>query len=201
MSEIESRDNAPEGAELNASSDAARTVAACACLPIARKSILIVEDDPQVCDLLEKLIITMGYFETGKARTAYEAYDLFRPGKFFAIILDLYLGQSIDEGMDLATTFREQDDNVYIAVMSGYEPPFDQRLLGSIDDFLQKPVDYKLLQSKLMMWSIQANRRLALKQYFDEKMIRYLNELARICEEQQEISEQIAEVAEMIQIK
>jgi hypothetical protein len=58
----------------------------------------------------------------------------------------------------LATSFRDQDDNVYIAVMTGFEPPFDRRLLGSIDDFLSKPIDYKFLQSKLLMWSIQANR-------------------------------------------
>ena len=115
-----------------------------------------------------------------------------------AVILKDVLGHSIEEGMELATKFREADDNVYIAVMSGYEPPFDQRLLGSIDDFLSKPVDYKLLQSKLMMWSIQANRRLALKQYFDEKMIGYLNQLAKICEEQQQIDAQIDEIADLI---
>lgn len=173
----------------------------CSCMaPIPQKPILIVEDQPELCDLLHQFIREMGFFSTEIAMTVGQALEMFRPGKFFAIVLDLYLGTSIEDGMDLATSFRDQDDNVYIAVMSGYEPPFDQRLLGSIDDFLQKPIDYKLLQSKLLMWSIQANRRLALKHYFDERMITYLNELAKICEEQQEISEQIAEVAEMIQI-
>lgn len=172
----------------------------CHCLsPIPNKPILIIEDDEQVCEVIRQFIAEMGFFSTEIATNVEDALHAFSSGKFFAIILDLYLGKSIEEGMDLATSFRDQDDNVYIAVMSGFEPPFDQRLLGSIDDFLQKPIDYKFLQSKLLMWSIQANRRLALKHYFDEKMVSYLSELARICEEQQEISEQIAEVAEIIQ--
>lgn len=177
-----------------------KEAAACTCLsPVQHKPILIIDDNEAICDLLNSFIRQIGIFDTEYAVTMEAAQRAFVPGKFFAIILDLNLGHSIEEGMDLATKFREEDDNVYLAVMSGYEPPFDQRLLGSIDDFLQKPIDYKLLQSKLLMWSIQANRRLALKQYFDEKMISYLNQLAKICEEQQEISEQIAEVAEMMQ--
>lgn len=173
--------------------------AICSCVsPMQHKPILIIEDRPEICDLLSQFIRHIGYFKTETAQNMEEAQESFVPGKFFAIILDLNLGHSIEEGMDLATTFREKDDNVYIAVMSGYEPPFDQRLLGSIDDFLSKPVDYKVLQSKLMMWSIQANRRLALKQYFDEKMIGYLNQLAKICEEQQQIDAQIEEIAELI---
>jgi DNA-binding NtrC family response regulator len=172
----------------------------CSCLsPMPHKPILIIEDDEQVCEVIQQFISEMGFFSTEIAMNVEDALRAFSSGKFFAIILDLCLGKSIEEGMDLATSFRDQDDNVYIAVMSGFEPPFDQRLLGSIDDFLSKPIDYKFLQSKLLMWSIQANRRLALKNYFDERMIAYLSQLARICEEQQEISEQIAEVAEIIQ--
>jgi len=167
---------------------------------IQQKRILVIEDEPSLCDLLQVYIREMGFFTTEIATTVEEALEKFHPGKFFVIVLDLYLGKSIDEGMDLARTFRDQDDNVYIAVMSGYEPPLDMRLLGSIDDFLQKPVDYKGFQSKLLMWSIQVNRRLAIKNYLDERMIKYLNELARICEEQQLIGEQIAEVAEMISL-
>jgi DNA-binding NtrC family response regulator len=186
--------------ESEATQSPIRELAACTCTPpIQHKPILIIDDNESICDLLNSFMDQIGIFKTEYATTMEAAQRCFIPGKFFAIILDLNLGHSIEEGMDLATKFREEDDNVYIAVISGYEPPFDQRLLGSIDDFLQKPISYKLLQSKLLMWSIQANRRLALKQYFDEKMISYLNQLARICEEQQEISEQIAEVAEMMQ--
>ena len=173
--------------------------AICSCVsPVQYKPILIIDDSQEVCQVLTMFIQQIGFFKTQVVMSMEEAQAAFVPGKFFAIILDLNLGNSIEEGMDLATRFRDQDDNVYIAVMSGYEPPFDQRLLGSIDDFLQKPVDYKLLQRKLMMWSIQANRRLALKQYFDEKMLGYLNQLSKICEEQQQIDAQIEEIADLI---
>lgn len=153
--------------------------------------ILIVDDSPEICELLSRYILDTGAFETLIARSVEEARKVFEPGKFFAVILDLNLGQSIEDGMELAREFRRQDEAIYIAVISGYEPPFDDRLLESINDIMSKPIDYAVLRAKLMMWTLQVNQRRARQQYFDAKFLGYEAQLKRICETQQEIDAQL----------
>lgn len=156
--------------------------------------ILIVDDSPEICELLSRFILDTGAFETLIARSVEEARKVFEPGKFFAVILDLNLGKSIEDGMELAREFRRLDEAVYIAVISGYEPPFDDRLLESINDVMSKPIDYAVLRAKLMMWTLQVNQRRARQQYFDSKFMGYETQLKRICETQQEIDAQLTEI-------
>ena len=160
--------------------------------------ILIVDDSPEICELLSRFILDTGAFETLIARSVEEARKVFEPGKFFAVILDLNLGKSIEDGMELAREFRRQDEAIYIAVISGYEPPFDDRLLESINDIMSKPIDYAVLRAKLMMWTLQVNQRRARQQYFDSKFQGYETQLKRICETQQEIDSQLTEIEALL---
>lgn len=145
-----------------------------------RRAILLVEDDEQVAGFIEEFITKLDLYDVCSAKTCEQARELFIPDKYFAIILDLKLDGSIENGISLATEFREQDDNVFIAVVTGFYPVFDARLIETVDDLMGKPVDANCLQSKLFMWSIKYSRRRALKCYFDEKMITYSRELAEI---------------------
>lgn len=145
-----------------------------------RRSILLVEDDEQVAGFIEDFITKLDLYDVCKAATCAQARELFIPDKYFAIILDLQLDGSTENGIKLACDFRQLDDNVFIAVVTGFYPVFDARLIETVDDLMGKPVDSNCLQSKLFMWSIKYNRRKALKCYFDERLIMYSRELAEI---------------------
>ena len=158
------------------------------------KLILIVDDSLDICDLLATFIRQTEAFDVEIAQSTKEAQALFVPGKFFAVLLDLNLGESIEDGMELANEFRRQDDSVYIAIISGYQPPFDDRLLESINDVLTKPIDFAVLRAKLMRWSIEVHQKELTRQYFDDRFVRYESRLKRICEEQREIDAQLSEI-------
>lgn len=160
--------------------------------------ILIIDDSPEICEILARFIGETGAFDTVIAHSVAEARRVFLPGKFFAVILDLNLGEGIEDGMELAREFRRMDDMVYIAVISGYEPPFDDRLLESINDVMSKPIDYAVLRAKLMMWTLQINQRRARQQYFDSRFMGYETQLKRICETQQEIDAQLTEIGMLL---
>ena len=121
----------------------------CRFISSARQAVLIVEDQPDVREVIRGYILGPGLYSVDLAGSPKEALELFEPGKYFAVILDLHLGSSISEGISLAINFRKEDDNVFLAAVSGYYPVFDERLLQSVDDFLKKPIDYDFLLSNL----------------------------------------------------
>lgn len=164
------------------------------------QTILIVDDEPSVADVFRNYILSLGCFRAETATSIQEFRELFKPERYFLIILDLYLGSSMSDGMDLAREIRLADPDVFIVVISGYEPPFDVRLLENINATVQKPIDYKRFQSNLFLWSIQYNRFKAVRHAYDETMIKRLAQLERNCEQLQEISEQISELERMIAV-
>jgi FixJ family two-component response regulator len=145
-----------------------------------RRAVLIVEDDVQVAEFMEVLILESKLFDVCIAHTCDSARKLFHPGRYFAVILDLNLDGSIENGISLALDFREKDDNVFIAVITGFYPVYDGRLIDTVDDLMGKPIDRNCFQSKLFMWSVKYNRRKALKTYINEKLTMYSQELQEI---------------------
>ena len=148
---------------------------------VTPKAILLVEDDPDVARLTISYILAMemGY-QIDWATGCRQALETFDPNKYFVVILDLHLDGSIDNGIRLAIELRNLDDNVFIAVVTGYYPVFEHRLVETVDDLLQKPVDMHCLQSKLFMWAIKYRRRISLKNYVDDKVSSYMQELSEI---------------------
>lgn len=166
-------------------------VESCAC---EDQSILIVEDDPFLADVICEHLLVTKLYTVDIARNAWEARQMFKPGRYFVVILDLHLGLSTREGIDLAVYFRDQDDNVFIVAVSGFYPVYDERLLRNVDDFLPKPVNYDFFLSKLLMWRIAHSRRLALKQYVEGKVLSYRKCLAEIREEEESIRETLTDL-------
>lgn len=144
---------------------------------LQKKPVLLVEDDADVAELIAEVVEKMRLYIVMKARGVEDAKALFGADKFFAVLLDLGLAGSTENGIKLAQHLRMVDDNVFIAVVTGHYPIFDARLIESVDDIISKPVHVDVLQTKLFMWSIKYNRRLALKQYVDERAIKYQREL------------------------
>lgn len=178
----------------------------CFCVPTDEmKRLLVVEDNAAQSEMLRDYFSGMAVFSVDIAATVEEAMATFEPGKYFAAILDLHLGTSVEQGMDLAVHFRHNDSSIYLAAISGYGPQLDRRLVGVVDVLLVKPVNYGLLQNKLIMWLIEANRRMEIKQYadtkieqHDKKIMAYTETIARICAEHAEISEELAHLEKLI---
>jgi hypothetical protein len=160
-----------------------------------KRAVLVIEDNVPLSEFMCEFIANIGIYDVCVAHTCEEARRLFVPGKYFVVILDLDLNGSIDHGIELAIEFRESDDNVFIAVITGHYPIYDSRLIDTVDELLGKPINNACLQSKLFMWSVQYNRRLALKCYFDDKMAIYSMELADIRGLELSIKERMAKLA------
>lgn len=146
--------------------------------------ILIVEDDPSVGDLMESVIMTMNTFSVDRADSYKKALDLFVPEKYICCTIDLNLGKDTKEGVDLAWKFRQDDPDVYLAVISGYfNQIFEQRLLESVDDFLQKPFDINVFKLKIFLWAVKYRRRLLTKEYITGSDFQLKSEILQNLEE------------------
>jgi CheY-like chemotaxis protein len=167
---------------------------------VGQKGILLVEDDPVTAQVTISHIRAMGMdYQVEWATGCRQALEKFEPNKYFVVILDLHLDGSIDNGIRLAIELRNLDDNVYIAVVTGYYPVFEHRLVETVDDLLQKPVDMNCLQSKLFMWAIKYRRRISLKKYVDDKVTSYMQELSEIRAMEDAIRDRLSDIFNYIQ--
>jgi CheY-like chemotaxis protein len=127
-----------------------------------RLRILLVEDDREVSELMHRVIDSMKTFTIDRAYSYKEAIDMFQPGKYIVVTLDLNLGESVKEGVDLAEKIRFEDKDVFLAVISGYfNEVFDSRLLDTVDDFITKPFETGVFRLKMFLWAVKYKQRLA----------------------------------------
>lgn len=127
-------------------------------------NILLVEDDATLSNTLKGYMDYFGFYSVTQAYSYEEALRIFEPNKFVCIFIDLHLGKATNEGVELATTFRREDKCVYLSVISGYlrtDTAFQEVLLETIDDFIQKPVEFEYFRLKLLLWSIKYSRRVS----------------------------------------
>ena len=106
--------------------------------------ILVVDDEPEMCWILENIIRRKGY-TCMTALNAGEAIALTKSNKFGMAFLDAKL-PDID-GLDLARKLRKINDRLSIVIVSGYfyqDDPTIEGVLkeGLIDAFDGKPFDH-----------------------------------------------------------
>lgn len=102
-------------------------------------SVLIVDDDKEFVNISRQMLEHLGdvHFEVGHTETDF--YDLYKPGKFNAIILDLRL-KTGHEGMGLLEFALNEDPEAPIVVLTSYasiESAIKALKLGA-KDYLQK---------------------------------------------------------------
>ncbi len=109
--------------------------------------ILIVDDEKNICDLLNLYLVKEGY-ETICAYDGEQAIEMFSQQKFDVVILDIMLPKK--DGWDVCREIRKTS-NVPIIMLSAKGETFDKVLgleLGA-DDYVTKPFDTKELVARI----------------------------------------------------
>ncbi len=116
-------------------------------LESGRRKILVVDDDPDVVDVLKEVLEEDGRFETMAVNNGFAAgleAKAYRPD---LMILDIMLPDI--NGKDVARTIRANTDLAdikIIAVSGAVEPDKGPELIAAgVDDFLNKPLDNDVL--------------------------------------------------------
>ena len=111
-------------------------------------TLLIVDDDPEICHALEKLISTWG-MQTASVTSAFEALDQVRDTFFNIILLDVIMPKK--SGTDSIPEIAELCPDAKIIIMTGYadkDTVIEALRLGAFD-FLEKPIGFPLLSHSI----------------------------------------------------
>lgn len=102
--------------------------------------ILVVDDDPDICDYMQSLLSTAGYtVDTNTNPT--RAIEELRSQRYHLVVLDLMMPKV--DGIELLRTIRRFDSDVAIVVLTGY-PSVEtavQSLKLNVSDYIRKPFD------------------------------------------------------------
>ncbi|MCD8368919.1 MAG: response regulator transcription factor [Clostridiales bacterium] len=110
--------------------------------------VLIVDDDPAICKLLDKVMKSNG-LETTIAGSGAEALSVIRNHTFDIILMDVMLGDM--EGFEVIQKIRGQGNPTPIMIVSGRNEDYDSLYGLSIgaDDFITKPFRPLVLGAKV----------------------------------------------------
>lgn len=115
------------------------------CMP---DKVLIVDDDPAICKLLEK-VMRSNELETTIAASGTEALSIIRNHTFDIILLDIMLGDM--EGFEVIKRIRSQGISTPVIIVSGRNEDYDSLYGLSIgaDDYITKPFRPLVLGAKV----------------------------------------------------
>ena len=120
-------------------------------LESGKKKILIVDDDPEIVELLVDVLVRDGRFETRTASSGYDAGMLTQQLHPDLILLDYMLPDV--NGNVVCHTIRKNPEfeNVKIIIVSGVikQDEIDQLLKSGAEDFIRKPFDITELTNKI----------------------------------------------------
>lgn len=122
--------------------------------------ILIIEDEPVVCDGCQMILAGLGHHAESR-QTGEEGLQAFFANEFDVVLLDLKLPDS--DGMSLLEVFQERNPNVYVIVMTGYSTvknAVKAMKIGAFD-FIPKPFDDE--QLTVAINRVTENRRLVME--------------------------------------
>ena len=110
--------------------------------------ILVIDDEPAVSELLNRVLLQMG-LAVDLAATGEAGLSMFRPGKYDVVITDFVL-PGID-GVEVLRQLMKQDPAVDVIVMTGYatiDMAVDSTRLGAYD-IIQKPFRIEAITARV----------------------------------------------------
>ena len=119
-----------------------------ACDPKERRKILIVEDDPFVCEALTMLLQFEGH-TVKTAANGHHALAIFQPGKFDLIITDFVMPAM--SGDRLAAEIKALDPRQPVVLATAYAEKLDGPGCSSlpVDQFIAKPFEIQSLRETI----------------------------------------------------
>src|SRR4051812_12126495 len=105
--------------------------------PALRPTVLVVDDEPLVCNALKFLLDRFG-FDSVMAQSGAEALDCFRQREFQLVITDFSMPRMT--GVDLATAIKAKAPQQPILMLTAYAERFWAEPIPSVDKILSKPI-------------------------------------------------------------
>ena len=118
--------------------------------------ILIVEDDPDIADLVEIHLLDLGY-ELDRAADGKEGLEKALAGDYPLVILDLMLPEL--DGLEVCKRLRAEKESLPILMLTSKSEEFDKVLgleLGA-DDYVTKPFSIRELMARIKALLRRAN--------------------------------------------
>lgn len=118
--------------------------------------ILIVEDD-DISQLVLCTYLKQDYISLTIAKNGYEAVSCFNNSKYDLILMDIAMPEM--DGLQATKKIRIKENGnkvrIPIIAVTASDPYNNRHILreAGIDDFIEKPVDPKLLQQKISQYS------------------------------------------------
>lgn len=103
---------------------------------LAPKHILVVDDEPLVCDAVKMLLEFDGH-KVDTARSAREALALFQTGKFDVVITDFDMPQI--KGDELAGKIKTLNPRQPVIMITAYAELLKDKPLAGVDSLVSKP--------------------------------------------------------------
>jgi CheY-like chemotaxis protein len=160
-----------------------------------RKTVLVVEDNKDIADLLAQLLRASNC-EVLTAETTSAVDEAVASHKVDLLLLDILLPEEADDGRKIAKRLREAGHKFPIYFLSGLRPPdVGKEYLGLVDGFLGKPFSLRDLRELLAKTIGSPGPDAAPSPAFD-----VMGMMAAIATEQEEIRRQQARLANFMTI-
>ncbi len=114
-----------------------------------KESILVVDDDQRVCEVLKELIGAM-QFSTASSLSGEEALRMLKEKQHTFLLADMKMPQM--SGMELIRRTKENFPSVSVVAMTGFadEYKYMDIINAGANDFVKKPIDIAELEAKIV---------------------------------------------------
>ena len=151
--------------------------------PTPAVKILVVDDDPQICEFMETFLSSDGFQVTSKSDpTGIE--DEVRDGGYHLVVLDLMMPKL--DGIETLQRIRKVDSDLAVVIFTGY-PSLDSAVQAmKLDalDYLRKPFNPEEFRSVLE----RVMRKKGLLRNPEESLHRYIGERIRGARKEQDLT-------------
>jgi CheY-like chemotaxis protein len=117
-------------------------------MPACRPTVLVVDDEPLVCNALKFLLDRFG-FDTVMAQSGAEALECMKQNQFQLVITDYAMPHM--SGVDLANAIKATRPEQRILMLTAYAERFWAEPVPAVDKILSKPISLPKLQEAIKL--------------------------------------------------
>jgi len=150
--------------------------------------ILVVDDEPDIRELIQDILVDEGYkvFVAGDGEEARTAFSAHNPG---LTLLDIWMPDV--DGISLLKEFKQQDANANIVMMSGHgtiETAVEATRLGA-SDFIEKPLSMAKLLRGIELALESQSKHVAMQQLHSQEPVGKSSQITLLREQAQRVAQ------------